>query len=95
MCLHEAEWPDPFGWARPLAKWNMTLYGSKQANQEYYVEDFDFIVDNLCLRSSIAAAGLFFGGTLGESTCVFIPVYDDDIMIIGKLVLLTSIASRL
>jgi len=72
----------------------MTLYGIKQANQEYYEEVFDFIVDDLNLQASIAATDLFCGGNL-EANIVLIPVYFDDIMIIGKSAHVASIASRL
>jgi len=71
------------------------LYGIKQANREYFEEVFDFIVNDLGLQASITAPGLFFGGTLGESNGVLIPVYVDDIMIIGNLKLISSIDSRL
>jgi hypothetical protein len=94
MRLPEGEWPDPYGHTRPLVKLNKTLYGIKQANREYYEEVFDFIVDDLNLQASIAAPGLFFGGNL-EANGVLIPVYVDDIMIIGTSVLVASIASRL
>jgi hypothetical protein len=90
----EGEWPDPYGRARPLVKLNKILYGIKQANQEYYAEVFDLIVDDLNLQASIAALGLFFGGNL-EANGVLIPGYVDDIMIIGTSVLVASIASRL
>jgi hypothetical protein len=93
MRLPECEWPDPYGRARPLVKLNKTLYGIKQANQEYYEEVFDFIVDNLGLQASVAAPGLFFGGNFGEANGVLIPVYFDNIMIIGKSVLVATIAS--
>jgi len=56
---------------------------------------FDFIVDDLGLQASIAAPGLFFGGNIGEANGALIPVYVDDIMIIGTSVLVASIASRL
>ena len=71
------------------------MYGIKQANREYYGEVFDFIVDDHCLQVSIAAPGLFLGGNPGEANGSLIPVPVDDIMIIGKSVLVTSIASRL
>jgi len=92
MHLPEGEWPDPYGRARPLVKLNKTLYGTKQANREYYEALFDIIVDDLNLQASIGAPGLFFGGNL-EANGVSIPVSVDDIMIIGKLVLVASIAS--
>jgi len=95
MRLSEGEWPDPYGCTRPLVKLNKTWYGIKQANREYYEEVFDFIVDDLNLQASISAPGLFFGGNLGETNGVLIPVYVDDIMIIGTSVLVASIASRL
>jgi len=94
MRFPEGEWPDPYGRGRPLVKLNKTLYGIKQANREYYEEVFDFIVDDLNLQASIAAPGLFFGGNL-EANGVLIPVYVDDIMIIGTSVLVASFASRL
>jgi len=95
MRLPEGEWPDPYGRTRSLLKLNKNLNGIKQANREYYEEVFDFIVDDLGLQASIAAPGLFFGGNLGEANGVLIPVYVDDIMIIGTSVLGASIASRL
>ena len=95
MRLPDGEWPDPYGSARPLLKLNTTLYAIKQANREYYEEVFDFIVGYLNLQASIPAPNLSFGGNLGESTGVSIPVEVDDIMIIGKSVLVSSIASRL
>jgi len=64
MRLPEDEWPDPYGRAKPQVKLNKTMYGIKQANQEYYKEVFDFIVDDPNLQDSIAAPGLFFGGNL-------------------------------
>jgi len=94
MRLPDGEWPDPYGRTRPFVRLKTTLYGIKQANREYYEEVFDFIVDNLSLQASIAAPGLFFGGNL-ESNGVLIPVYVDDIMIIGKSARVASIASRL
>jgi len=84
MCLPEGESPDPYGRTRPLANLNKTLYGIKQANQEYIEEVIDFMVDNLGLHASIAAPGLFFGGNLGEAHRVLNPVYVDDIMSIGN-----------
>jgi len=95
MCLPEGEWPDPYGRTRPHVKLNKTLYGIKQANREYYEEVFDFIVDDLNLQASISAPGLFFGGNLGEANGALITVYVDNIMIIGKSILVASIASRL
>jgi len=95
MRLPDGEWPDPYCRARPIVKLNKTLYGIKQANREYIEEVFDFIVDDLGLQASVAAPGLFFGGTLGKPNGVLIPVYVDDIMIIGSLKLISSIASRL
>jgi hypothetical protein len=94
MRLPEGEWPDPYSRTRPLVKMNKTLYGIKQANREYYEEVFDFIVDDHNPQASIAAPGLFFSGNL-EANGVLIPVYVDDIMIIGTSVLVASIASRL
>jgi hypothetical protein len=86
MRLPDGEWPDPYGRTRPLVKLNKTIYGIKHANREHYEEVFDFIVDELGLQASIAAPGLFFGGNLGESNGILIPVYFDDIMIIGQSV---------
>jgi hypothetical protein len=94
MYLPDGEWPDPYGWARPLVKLNKTLYAIKQMNREYYKDFFDFIVDDLNLHASIADPGLLFGGNL-EAIRILIPVYINDIMSIGKLVLVASIASRL
>jgi len=94
MRLPEGEWPHPYGRTRPLVKLNWTLYGIKQVNWEYYEEVFDFIVDDLNLQASVAAPSLFFGGNL-EAHGVLIPVYVDDMMIIGTSVLVGSIASRL
>jgi hypothetical protein len=71
------------------------LYGIKQANREYFEEVFDIIIDDLGLQASVAAPGLFFGGTLGKSNGVLIPIYVDAIMIIGNLKLISSISSRL
>jgi hypothetical protein len=95
MQLPDGEWPDPHGRARPIVKLNKTLYGIKQANREYYEEVFDYIVDDLGLKASVAAPGLFYGGKLGSKDGVLIPVYVDDIMIIGSSAIVTSIASRL
>jgi hypothetical protein len=94
MRLPEGEWPDPYGCTRLFVKLNKTLYSIKQANRENYEEVFDFIVDHLNLQASITAPGLFFGGNF-EANGVLIPVYVDDIMIIGKSALVASIASRL
>ena len=71
------------------------MYRIKQANREYYEEVFDLIVDDLNLQASIAAPGLLFSGNLDEANGALIPVYVDDIMNIGTLVLVASIASRL
>jgi hypothetical protein len=65
-----------------------------QAYWEYYEEIFDFIVDDLNLQAAIAAPGLIFSGNL-QANGALIPVYVDDIMIMGKSVLIASIASRL
>jgi len=94
MRLPEGEWRDPYGHTRPLVKLKKTWYAIKQANRKYYEEVFDFIVDDLNLHASIAAPGLFFGGNL-EANSVLISVYVNDIMIIGKSVLVASIASPL
>jgi len=91
--LPDGKWPDPYGRARPLVKLNKTLHGIKQANREYCEEVFDFIADYLGLQASIADPGLFFCGNLGEANGALIPVCIDDIMIIGKSVLVASIAS--
>jgi hypothetical protein len=94
MRLPEGEWPDPCGRTRPLVKLNEPLYGIKQANREYYKEVFDFMVDDVGLQASIAAPGLFFSGNVGETNGILMPIYVDDIMIIGTSVLVPSIASR-
>jgi len=49
----DGELPDPYVRARPLVKWNKTLNGIKQANQEYYEEVFDFVVDDLSIQASL------------------------------------------
>jgi len=96
MRLPDGEWPDDrYCRARPIVKLNKTLYGIKQANREYFEDVFDFIVDDLGLQPSVAAPGLFFGGTLGKANGVLIPVYVDDIKIMGSLKLISSISSRL
>jgi len=95
MRLPEGKWPDPYDHTRPIIKLNKSMYGIKQANREYYEEFFDFIVDNLSLQAAIAAPGPFFRGNFGAAHCIVIPVYVQDINIIGKSVLVTSIASRL
>jgi len=92
MCLPEGEWPNPYGHTRPLVKLTITFYGIKKANREYYEEVFDCTVGDINLQASIAAPGLFLGGNL-EANGVLIPVYVDDIMIIGKSALVASIAS--
>jgi hypothetical protein len=74
MRLPEGEWADPYCRARPLVKFNVTLYGIKQANRKYYAEVFDFIVDNCGLHASITTPGHFFGGNFGEGSGIFIPV---------------------
>jgi len=89
MCLPEGEWPHPCGRTRPLVKL------IKQANREDYEEVFDYIVDDLGLQASIAALGLFFSGNLGEANGILIPIFIDDIIIIGSLVLVASISSWL
>jgi len=73
---------------------NKSLYGIKQANRKYNEEVFHFKVDDLDLQDEIAAPGIFFGGNLGEANGILIPVYVDNITIIGKLVLVASITSR-
>jgi len=95
MRLPDGEWPDPHGRASPIVKLNKTLYGIKQANREYYEEVFDYIVDDLGLKASVAAPGLFSGDMLGSKDGVLIPVYVNNIMIIGSSALVTSIASQL
>jgi hypothetical protein len=96
MRLPNGEWPDnPYCQACPIVKLNKTLYGIKQANRDYLEEVFHFIVDDLGLQASVAAPGLFFGGTLGKPNGVLIPVYIDNIIIIGNLKLISSIASQL
>jgi len=96
MRLPDGEWlDDPYCRACPIVKLNKTLYGIKQVNREYFKEVFDFIVDDLGLQASVAAPGLFFGGTLGKPNGVLIPVYVDDIMIISSLKLISSIVSQL
>jgi len=94
MRLPEGDRLDPYGRTRPLVKLNKTLYGIAQANREYYTQVLDFIVVDLNLQASTAAPGLFFGGNL-EANGVLIPVYVDDITIIGKSVHVASISSRL
>jgi len=66
-----------------------------QANREYYEEVFDFMVHDLNFQASIASPGHFVGGNLGETNRVLIFVYMDTIMIIAKLGVVASIASRL
>jgi len=95
MRLPDAEWPDPYGRARSLVNLNKTVYGIKQVNREYYEEVIEFRLDDLSLQASIAAPGLVFGGNLGQANCVLIPVHVDNMMIIGTLVVVASIASRL
>jgi len=95
MRLPDIQWPNPDGSTRPLVKLNETLYGMKQANREYYEEVFDFIVNDINLQASSAPPGLFLGVNLGKANGVLIPVYIDDIMIIGRSALVPSIASRL
>jgi len=91
MRLSDGKRPDPYGRATPLVNLNMTLYGIKQVNQEYYEEDCDAIADDLGLQASISAPCLIVGGNL-ESNDVSIPVYIDSIMIIGKSVRVAFIA---
>jgi len=91
----DGEWPDHYCRARPIVKLNKTLFGIKQANREYFEGVFDHIVDDLGLQASVAAPGLVIGGTLREPNGVLIPVFVDDIMIIGSLKLISSIACRL
>jgi len=95
MRLPDGEWPDPYCGGRPIVKLNQTLYGIKQVNRVYFEEVFNYIVDDLGLQPSVAAPGLFFVGTLGKPNGVLIPIYVDNIMIIGGLKLISSIASRL
>jgi hypothetical protein len=94
MHLPEGEWPDPYARATTLVKLNMTHYGIKQPNREYYEEVFNFIVDNLNPQTSIAAPAHFFGGN-PEAKGVLIPVYFANISIVGISVLVASSASRL
>jgi len=61
----------------------------------YFEEVFDCIVDDLGLHASVAAPGHFFGGTLGKPNGVLIPVYIDNIMIIGCMKPISFIASWL
>jgi hypothetical protein len=67
----------------------------KQADTEYFEEVFDFIVDDLGLQASVAAHGLFFGGTLGKPNRILIPRYVDDIIFIAHLKLISSIGARI
>jgi len=73
---------------------NKTLYDIKQANREYF-KVFVLLVNDLGLQGSVSAHGLLFGGTLSEPNGVLSPMYVDDIMIIGSLKLISSIASQL
>jgi len=66
MHLSNGEWPDPYCRARPVVKLNKTLDCIKQAKREYFEEVFDYIVYDIGLQPSVAAPGLFFGGTLGK-----------------------------
>jgi hypothetical protein len=95
MRLPAGEWLDPHGQACLIVKLNETLYGIKQANREYFEEVFDYIVDELCLKSSISAPGLFFGGKLSNSHGILVLVYIDDIMIISSSARVASISSQL
>jgi len=96
MRLPDGEWPDdPACRARPIVMLNKTLYGIKQANREYFEEVFDCIVDDRGLQASVAAPGHFFGRIHGKPNGILIPLYVDDIIIIGSLELISSIASRL
>jgi len=96
MHLHDGKWPDdPYCRARPIVKLNNTFYGIKQANRGYIEEVFHFIVDNLGLQASVVPPGHFFYGTLGKPNGISIPVYVDDIIIIGSLKPISSVASQL
>jgi len=82
-------------WVEPDLEPTRQFRPVANTNRKYYEEVFDFIVDDLNLQASIAAPGTSFSGNLGAANGVLIPVHVDDIMIIGTLVLVASIASRM
>jgi hypothetical protein len=96
MQLPNGEWlMDPYGRDIPLVKLNKTLYGIKQETQEYYEEVFESNFNDLVIKALITALGLVFSGKISQSNGVLIPVYVDDIMIIGYPDLVNSISSQL
>jgi hypothetical protein len=93
MCLLDGEWPYPYCQACPTVRLNKRLYGIKQENREYLEEVFACIVTDLGLQVSVAACGLFFGGTLSKPNGILMPIYVEDIKSIGSLKLIYSITS--
>jgi len=66
----------------------------KYANQDYYIEVSDIIVDNPSLEVSISTLNLFYGGSIRDTHGMLITVYIESIRIIGNSVLVASIASQ-
>jgi hypothetical protein len=77
--LPEGNWQnhDPWKRERPLVRLRKTLYGLKQSARGWFEDVYDFLVDHLALRASIAAPGLFLGDG------IIVLVYVDDIMILA------------
>jgi transposase InsO family protein len=80
--LPEGNWQnrDPWKRERPLVRLRKTLYGLKQSARGWFEDVYDFLVDHLALRASIAAPGLFLGNG------IIVLVYFDDIMILAATV---------
>jgi len=89
----DGKWADRYGQARPLVNLNKTFYDIKGANRDCYKEIFDLIVNDLGLQASIASPSLFFSDNFSQENGVLIPVYLDDIRIIGQSGIVASIAS--
>jgi hypothetical protein len=88
--LPEGNWQDPWKRERPLVRLRKTLYGLKQSARGWFEDVYDFLVDHLALRASVAAPGLFLGDG------IIVLVYVDDIMILTTTVdKLTSVCNAL
>jgi hypothetical protein len=78
ICLRlpEGNLQDPWNRERPLVRLRKTLYDLKQFARGWFKDVYDFLVDHLALRASVAAPGLFLGDG------IIVLVYVDDITIL-------------
>jgi hypothetical protein len=89
--LPEGNWRnrDPWKRDRPLVRLRKTLYGLKQSARGWFEDVYDFLVDNLGLKASVAAPGLF----LGDGSIILL--YVDDIMILANIEKLRTLCDAL